>query len=136
MPAEHLRREFGKYTHSGKISTASLVALARQFDVSIPALLYRLAYIGLLTQSAVKKLLANEEFQREYRENMHDQWNTPPEFPDRFIRLAFQACAQSKISRTKVSTMLKIPLVDLPEFFENNGFPEGADENEIEVASA
>ena len=136
MPAEHLRREFDKYTHEGKISTASIVALARQFDVSISALLYRLAFIGLLNQGSVKKLLSNKDIQREYHQDMHSRWNTPAEFPDRFVRLSFQACAQSKVSRTKVATLLKLPLVDLPEFFENNGFPEGADEDEIEIATA
>lgn len=125
MPTETLRREVRHVTEGGKIRYAALVAIARHFEVSTEALLWRLVNLRILDSSAVKVILNDpmlKELDRQSKDSARE-----PFLSERFIRLAYLALQFGKISRARLAELLSIPLIDLPEFLVARGLAEVED---------
>ncbi|KKK59931.1 hypothetical protein LCGC14_3029420, partial [marine sediment metagenome] len=96
-----------------KIIYADLIEIARFFDVSPEALLYRLLNIKRITKESLEKLLKDRLFREIDRSTMSQRWWQPPQFPEGFVRLAFVAYQKGKLSKSKLAKLLDTSLIDL-----------------------
>jgi Zn-dependent peptidase ImmA (M78 family)/DNA-binding XRE family transcriptional regulator len=115
LPGDAVRIEFEEHITDGKIGFSDLVGIARNFDVSTEALLYRLLNLRLVSQDTVQSLLTNEMFRNIDRSTMAACWWTPPKFPERFVRLAFLAYQKGNLSRAKLAQLLDTSLLHLTD---------------------
>lgn len=97
------------------IATMDLIQLAREFGVSTQMLFYRLQNLNILKREDVDSLLNDPSFTVEDKSTMHDHWWEPPEYPERFVRLAFTAYKKGNLSRAKLAEYLNTSLLDLTE---------------------
>lgn len=125
LPADELKSELESHGASGSLSRADMVAIARDFDVSSEALLWRLRNIGLgLRPDEVRGLLQDAEFRRLDRASQIGKWWDPPPFPERFVRLAHLASTRGRLSRSKLAAYLGCALVDLSDCLGQYGIVE------------
>ena len=107
MPAETLRAEIGMFRKS--IGWGELFELKRIFGVSVQALTYRCAELGIFNKSLFRIL---------FTEFKHRGWRTYPyeepfaiekiEEPTRFVRLCYRALAEDLISEAKAAELLRL----------------------------
>lgn len=116
LPADALGAMFDEKMARGKITLVDLVAIARYFDVSTAALLYRLLNLRRLDRETVENLLNSPRFKGLDRSSMIGFWWTPPEIPERFVTLAFLAYQKGQCSRMRLAKYLEVSLFDLPDF--------------------
>jgi Zn-dependent peptidase ImmA (M78 family) len=133
LPADPLLAEFGARLHDHKIKYLDIVELAREFDVSSSALVWRLVTLRRLDKDDAEALLQNSVFQAIDRGTMADRWGPiPPALPDRFVRLAHLAYQKGRISRAKLAEFLEMSLSRLDPGIEI----EGASAAEASVVTA
>lgn len=129
LPEAPINYAFRKSIYDDKIKYIDLIQLAREFGVSSEALIYRLCNLGRITKQHVKEVLNDEKFRELDRNSMRGQWWTRPELPERFIRLAFKAYQEAKISRTLLPAYLNQSLLTLKNFLEGYSLYEGDEES-------
>lgn len=129
LPAEPVTAEFDRRVRDRKISYADLIGLAREFDVSTEALLWRLYTLKRVKKGTVEKLLENEKFRELDRASMRGKWWDPSPLPERFVRLAFLAHQKGKLSRSRLAQYLETSLPGLPTRLMEYGLDESADYN-------
>ena len=125
LPEMQVNYAFKKCIHADKIKYIDLIQIAREFGVSSEALIYRLCNLGRITKVHVKEVLNDEKFRELDRNSMRGQWWTRPELPERFVRLAFKAYQEAKISRTFMAEYLNQSLLNLKNFLEGYSLYEG-----------
>ena len=122
LPADPLLSEFGARLHDSKIKYLDIVELAREFDVSSSALVWRLVSLGRLHPDDAELLLDNAIFRAIDRGTMAERWgDTPHSLPDRFVRLAHLAYQKRRISRAKLAEFLETSLSELDPGLEIEG---------------
>lgn len=125
LPAEPLRTAMKARAEDGLVALADLVAVARDFDVSTEALLWRLFNIGLgFDHDQVRALLADRNLRQLDRSSMVGRWWQPPSLPERFVRLAYLAVVRGRLSRAKLAQYLDCGLMDLADRLEEYGIVE------------
>lgn len=122
LPASAVREEVEEHLVDQKMEYIDLVEIARSFDVSTEALLYRLLNLRFFTQETVESLLKDEKFRDLDRSTMADRWRVPRKFPDRFVRLAFFAYQKGKLSKSKLAQFLETSLFDVTDTLREYGF--------------
>lgn len=127
LPADPVRMEFHVRVSEGKIAYSDLVDLARSFDISTEALLYRLLNLNCFTRAVVAKMLGDPAFRELDRCSMSECWHSPPEIPARFVRLAFLAHQKGKLSRSKFASLLGTSIADLNDVLRKYGFVDEKD---------
>ncbi len=127
LPADELSDEFQEYTEDSQISYASLVEIARNFEVSTSALFWRSVSLKWVDREIVEKTLESEEFKAIDRKSMPGLWETPSELPERYVRLAFSAYMQGKLSRARLAELMDTSLFDLSDELRKYGLNEEAD---------
>ncbi len=127
LPAESVLNEFNKYIVNDTISYASLVRIARDFDVSTTALLYRLCNLKRINKKTIDRILSDPDFKNIDIGTMHDKWWNPPPIPERFVMLGFIAYKKGNVSRARLAEYLNISLFDLKNMFLEYGFNEDED---------
>lgn len=127
LPGDAVRKEFDARVEDGKIPYADLVQLARDFDVSTEALLWRLVRLGRLREEAVQLILADPAFREHDRGTMAGRWWKPLIPPERFVQLAFLAYQRGKISRARLAELLDTGLPDLEGTLARYGLHEAQD---------
>lgn len=127
LPTDSVATEFDSRVHDGRVSYADLVELARDFDVSTEALLWRLVRLGRLDEKEVQRVLNDPTFRKLDRQTMPDHWREPLIPPERFVRLAFLAYQKGKLSRTRLAGLLRTSLVDLEKTLARYGLQEAED---------
>lgn len=136
LPSDSITIEFQARVTDGQIRFSDLIELAREFEVSTEALLWRLANLGHMSKEGVEELLRNVAFRELDRETMHDRWWEPSPLPERFVRLAFLAYQKGGLSRAKLAEYIDTSLVDLPETLAEYGLDEFEDQSlPVEVPS-
>lgn len=113
LPSDAVAVEFDTFVVKRKIIYADLIEIARFFDVCTEALLYRLLNIKRITKESLEKLLKDRLFREIDRSTMLQRWWQPPQFPERFVRLAFVAYQKGKLSKSKLAKLLDTSLIDL-----------------------
>lgn len=135
LPAEEVKGELESHGTSGSLSRADLVAIARDFDVSSEALLWRLLNIGWgLVPDEVRRLLQDTEFRMLDKASQIGRWWDPPPLPERFVRLAHLASTRGRLSRSKLAGYLDCALVDLPTCLGEYGIAEESGGSGIKFA--
>ena len=137
LPADVLEVEIDTRVKNGKISYGDLVELARDFDVSTEALLWRLANCRRLTANQVRSILNDPSFRSTDRSTMPANWRQPAPLPERYVRLAFLAYQREKLSHARLAQLLETSLIDLSATLLEYGFEfEGTDAYQIETTVA
>ena len=121
LPNDVVTVEFEKNIDKKSITYIDLIGMARKFDVSTEALLFSLLNLKLLDKNTVDNILKDQLFREIDRSTMAPSWWRPPEFPERFVRLAFVAYKKGKLSKAKLADMLDTSLIDLPETLQEYG---------------
>jgi len=135
LPADVLDVEIEARVKDGKIPYDDLVELARDFDVSTEALLWRMVHFRILTADRVRAVLNDPNFRSIDRSTMPANWQQPAPLPERFVRLAFLAYKRAKLSRARLAQLLETSLFDLSATLLEYGF-EDTDAYQIETTVA
>jgi len=134
LPSEHLTAALGARVDSGKLSFESLIEIAREFDISIDALLWRLVNLGRLESNTAKEVLNNSTL-RAIDKASFPTWEKPERLPERYVRLCFLAYRQGKIGLAKLAEFLETSILDLAEQVQEAG-AELATGEQAEIAVA
>jgi Zn-dependent peptidase ImmA (M78 family)/transcriptional regulator with XRE-family HTH domain len=121
LPNDVVTVEFEKNIDKKSITYIDLIGMARKFDVSTEALLFSLLNLKLLDKNTVDNILKDQLFREIDRSTMAPSWWRPPEFPERFVRLAFVAYKKGKLSKAKLAEMLDTSLIDLSKILQEYG---------------
>jgi hypothetical protein len=94
----------------GEIDYGDLVEMAREFEVSTEALVWRFCLMGKLTQEEAEAILNDPEFRKEDRRTMPDYWGSTPEgpLPQRYWRLALNAYHRGELSLGRLARILEV----------------------------
>lgn len=131
VPTESLRREIRSLA---KPNAAGIVSIARQFEVSLEALLWRMASIHIIRRDDVQKALQDPGLRSlDYASRMESQ--SPYYLSNRFVRLAYLACENGEISRARLAKMLNQSLSALADYLKNFGLAEVSN-NEITISNS
>jgi len=137
LPADVLEVEIEARVKHGKISYGDLVELARDFDVSTEALLWRLVNCRKLTADQARTVLNDPRFRSTDRSTMPANWRQPAPLPERYVRLAFLSYQREKLSRARFAQLLGTSLIDLSATLLEYGFElEDTDAYQIETTVA
>jgi len=115
LPGSHVRETFQPRIKDNRVNNSDLIEVAREFDVSTEALLYRLTNLGYMNKQEIEDLLDAPSFRALDRSFRGKDWAKPPEIPERFVRLAFLAYQAGKLSRPRLAEYLNISLIELTD---------------------
>jgi len=127
LPGDPLTLAFDKRIKKSSINYTDFIEIAREFDVSTEALLYRLLNLRRLTRKDVDRLLGDPQFRDMDRSTMSKSWWSPPELPERFVRLAFIAYKKGRITRARLARYLNTSLFDLDDLLKEYGLNDRED---------
>ena len=113
LPAECVLSAFTERLKESKISYADLVEIAREFDVSTEALLWRLVNLRQIDADNARKVLADPAFRDVDRSTMLDKWWTPTDLSERYVRLCFLCFQKGQLSRAKLAELIGVSLAEL-----------------------
>ncbi len=128
LPSEKVREEWESRVTDGKISYASLIEVAREFEVSTDALLWRLVNLKLLARKTVmdtlnQRVLKEMELERRIR----GQASERPYLSARYITLAIKTFLMGKISKAKFAEYVGKSFSDVSSFLRGWGYDEDED---------
>jgi len=101
LPRMHLLGAINEVTTSNEIRLVDIIELAKDFGVSIDAILWRLVNLEVLKKEYVKKVLDDQEVRKldqARRKGLYDK-KRPAKLPERYIFLACRCVMEGKISR-------------------------------------
>lgn len=110
LPGDEVASQYEARFPDDEIGYADLVEMAREFEVSTEALVWRLRSLGRISQDRAEQILADPSFRREDRRTMPDHWSNAPDgpLPLRYWRLASSAYRRGEVSLGKIARMLEI----------------------------
>lgn len=135
LPEDSLREALEEIVIGGKIRLVDVIELAKDFEVSTEAILWRLVYLNFIKKEVVEELLAEPTFREtdhQLRKGLYDK-KQPDKYPERYISLAFRCLMEGKISRGTFANYLEIDRADIDEYLSKAGFME---EHYDKIASA
>lgn len=127
LPADSLRSTWNRRTQGGSVHEVDIVEMAREYDVSTDALLWRLQNLGLLSPDVVADLRQNEAFRRLDRSSRQASRPQLPKNPERYVRLAFTAYQKGSLSRARLAELLGVSIADLNNTLQEYGLDERQD---------
>lgn len=129
LPEEDIRDEFEKRTKDKSISYLNLVDIARDFDVSIEALLWRLVNLGLLKKEDIQEELEKGKIKDIDRKHRKTDWaeTEKPYLSTKYISLAIKAFHLGKISKGKLAEYVGEKYSEIPSFLRRYGYDENED---------
>ncbi len=132
VPTESLLREIRPLAKDNKLNDAEIISIARQFGVSLEALLWRMAGVRIILRNDVQKALENDQLRTLDYESRTETQN-PYYLSNRFVRLAYLAYENGEISRARLAKMLNQSLSALAGYLRNFGLTEVCN-NEIQIS--
>ena len=132
MPPEAIRTAIGRGTKHDALTFKAVFDVARQFDVSVEALLWQMHFLHMLRDDAADtKCLI--EHARELSPLLEDRTpNNPPTYPERYRALAVKALMHGEISIGRFAEYLNISRQDAMKYVEQ----EVTDDEEVPLAPA
>ncbi len=129
LPEKEIREEFDKKKDGKKISYLDLIDIARDFNVSLEALLWRLVNLGLLKKQNILKVLEKGTILDVDKKHHRRDWaeNQSPYISSRYISLAIKAYHLGKISKGKLAEYLNEKYSAVSSFLEKYGYDEEED---------
>ena len=114
LPADELSAQYRVRCRDGRVADPDLVELAREFDVSTQALVFRLKFLRLLSAEEADATLERPSFRKLDRSTMADRWVQPQTgLPERYVRLAYLAYAKGRLSLARLAELLETTVSDL-----------------------
>ncbi len=135
LPESHIRDALKETVTDNDVRVIDIIELAKDFDVSTDAILWRLVNLKIFKKSAVKKILDSPDFRdldRNMRRRLYDK-DRHSKFPSRFTSLACRCLMEGKISRGTFAEYLEIDRAEIDDYLEGFGFVEG---NYAKIAAA
>ena len=134
LPADELRTELNSKIRDGHVFYQDLVNIAREFEVSIDALLWRSCNLGFFKRDKVLGLLDDENLRGLDKGSKADKWYYPTEFPETFVRYAVTAYQKGELSKGQLARYLETKIPEVETEIAEYGFTlEDYSEREIEV---
>lgn len=121
MPDEPVRNAVERRKEDGKLSMEALFEIARQFDVSAEALVWRLHYLYNLGPARSEETRGLAEKVREFVSIYeHRQWedSDPPKWPERYKALATKALRHGEVSLGRFAEFLDLTRRQASEYAE------------------
>jgi len=116
MPEEVMKNAFDSLVRNNTITFSSLSDIARQFDLSIEALIWRLNTLRRLDRKHAEDVIERYKTLYTIYEKRKDE--EPPERPERFIALAVKALRTGEISIGRFSEYLGISRREASSYIE------------------
>ncbi|MCD6589243.1 MAG: ImmA/IrrE family metallo-endopeptidase [Candidatus Fermentibacteraceae bacterium] len=115
MPEESVRADFRKLITSGRVQWYDIMMLARSYAVSTIALVWRLVNLKLIPKDSPDKYESSSELHE-----MDDRLDCNSTFselilPERYVRLAYKAYNDSKISIGRLAELLETSVSELSD---------------------
>ena len=136
LPADAVNIELNERTANNQIEYNDLIAIAREFDVSTEALLYRLLTLRLLNKDAVDSIRGDADFRSLDKATMSASWWDPPDLPERFVRLASIAYKKGRLSRARLAELLDCSLPDVTETLSEYGLDDREIDKKLDLRAA
>jgi Zn-dependent peptidase ImmA (M78 family)/transcriptional regulator with XRE-family HTH domain len=128
LPEDELRSEFIKKAEKNSISYLSSIEIAREFGVSIEALLWRLVNLNLIRKDTVKNELSKGNIKDLDRKSRYSDWEGErPYLSSRYISLAIKAFQMGKISKAKFAEYVDKKFSEVSSFLKKYGYDENED---------
>jgi XRE family transcriptional regulator, fatty acid utilization regulator len=127
LPADVVGAEIDRRRRDGGVKWADLIDIARTFEVSTEALLWRLKSLRRVTADQVIELKQDESFRKADRASRSGSWWQPAPFPERFVRRGFLASMNGYLSRARLAEFLDTNLAGLPGILAAYGLQEDED---------
>ncbi len=128
LPAEEVRKEFLKRLDGKSIEYISLVEIAREFRVSIEALLWRLVNLNLIKKKVVLECLEKGEIKDIDKKMRITDWMDDKAYlSSRYITLAIKALQRGSLSKAKFAEYVNKPFSEVSSFLKKNGYDENED---------
>jgi len=129
LPMQEVCEEFeNRKKKDNKISYFDCIEIAREFGVSIDALLWRLVNLNLIKRKEVEKVLNDPELRQMDRKKRFIDWKKDtPKFSNRYVDLAFRCMQLGLISRGIFAQYMEIDQQEIPGFLENYDLDENED---------
>jgi Zn-dependent peptidase ImmA (M78 family)/transcriptional regulator with XRE-family HTH domain len=128
LPEEEVRREFFKKLKNNEITYISLVEIAREFKVSIEALLWRLVNLRMLKKKDVLNCIEKGKIKDTDKKMRIEDWiDEKPYLSSRYIALAIKALQMGRISKAKFAEYLNKPFSEVSSFLKKYGYDENED---------
>ncbi|MFH0771076.1 MAG: helix-turn-helix domain-containing protein [Candidatus Omnitrophota bacterium] len=108
LPAEEMKSEMEKRTVDNEISDIDLIGVAREFGVSIDALVWRMVTLNQINQKGAQDCLEHPGVRDLDKYARIDDRKEAPCISERYINLAFKAYQQGKISKGKLAEYLNV----------------------------
>jgi Zn-dependent peptidase ImmA (M78 family)/transcriptional regulator with XRE-family HTH domain len=129
IPETEVRDEFEKRTKKNSISYLNLVDIARDFEVSIEALLWRLVNLDLLREEDIQEELEKGIIKDMDKKQRNTDWAEieKPYLSTKYISLAIKAFYLGKISKGKLAEYVGENYSAIPSFLKRYGYDENED---------
>jgi Zn-dependent peptidase ImmA (M78 family)/transcriptional regulator with XRE-family HTH domain len=115
LPGDTVRTDVETRVKDGRVSVNELIDVARQYDVSTDALLWRLVNLDRLNKDEVQKLLGDSRIQELDAERRREDRDAPLMPPARFVRLAHLAYTRGDIGWKRLADLLGVELGEVEE---------------------
>ncbi len=130
MPSDVTRLAIGDVAGDGSVTYSDLFNVARQFDVSVEALLWRMKFLYNRTEEDTRGDIQRcQVMGGVWEEREHDH---PPVRPARFVALTIKALRQGRISQGRFAEYLGISRRDAMQFTAQ----EALDDEEVAIPPA
>jgi len=124
LPKDHLLDALKEIAVNQELKLVDIIELAKEFDVSSEAVLWRLVNLRKLKRGQVEKILGDSEFRnldRGMRRGLYEE-QPPEKFPQRYISLACRCLMEGKISRGLFSEYLEIDRSEIDDYLSAAGY--------------
>jgi Zn-dependent peptidase ImmA (M78 family)/DNA-binding XRE family transcriptional regulator len=133
LPEESIRIEIEERKINNTIEDSDLIEIARKYDVSTRALLYRLLNMRIINRTILNSRLNDDKFLALDRSTMHVYWWDPPQLPERYVRLSFVAYQKGNLSRAKLAQLLGVNVHNVTELLKKYDLDDSRIHGKIKV---
>jgi len=130
MPTDVVKKAYSDKRKEGKLSFEAVFDIARQFDVSVEAILRHLSFLGIVDRGMVDNAVDRARLLAPVLEDR--QSTGPPTWPERYKALAMKALRHGSISIGKFAEFLEISRHEAMKYVEQ----EVTDDEEVPVTPA
>lgn len=134
LPQKEVLEGFKERIKNGKVSYFDCVELAREFEVSVDAFLWRLANLGTVKRRETERVLNDPALRKLYWQEKSGEWKDAPKFSSRYVNMAFKCMQMGKISRGQFADYMEIDRQEISQFLSKYGLDENTD-YEIELTA-
>ena len=126
LPETHLMEALKETAPDNTIKLVDIIDLAKDFEVSTEAVLWRLVNLKKIKKTQVRVILDEPDFRdldRTMRRGLHEKCK-PEKFPQRFVSLTCRCLMEGKISRGTFAEYLEIERSEVDDCLAEMGFAE------------